>query len=292
MEQTPPVLVLQLANLQNSTFYKEGTEDKPVYVNAPGLRFIPSYGVMKNPDKKVKSYVRIRYIAGCDEIRVLEQDKAGIKPNPMEDKIVFKNGDLIVIGAGRDLGLYNFLKACEWNADNPDRPEHATPIFKELRVEEKSEQVIKSVRRRAEAINLVQSLTSETEKGELMYDEESIMSLGKLFGYSGLSLPEQVEKLYEEAVTNPEGLMSSIADKKNIVRVDVAQGLELAVINMEGTHAAFSETSATFMKFKSKDQKARKEELTKFFLTPEGEDAYAEMKSKVLTAKEVALANV
>lgn len=285
------VLTLELTNRQNSTYMREGTErsPNPEFLDAPGNYFLKNISVEKQPDN---SYKKLRYIAGCDTPYADEQDKMGVKPNPAQDQIIFKKGVLFVPRSGRTVGLYEFLQKCEFNQNNKNRPEHAEPIFREIREQEQAREVLNDIYVKKEALDMVFALGSKVGN-EYNWDTAKIDSLCLLFALPPIeSYDKKVETLMQIADAKPQLFLATIANRNKSVLIDIADAQKHNVLSLAGGSASLTATNTKILNFKSKDKNSQTEELADYLNSQKGTTDYKTLRMQLEMAKENAAAVV
>lgn len=294
MAPNAKTLTLELIDQRPSGFVLEGTtgaaDDERI--SAPNKYFLLTQSVVKEPTKDGGyRYRNIRHISGCETIYVDEQKAQGVTPNPELDQIVFENGLLLVANEGRDRSKFAYLMACEFNFNNPHRPEHAEPKFRVIEKEKKAEQFLHNISDKLQAMSILTSLSERMENG-FSYNNEKIDFMCSLHGVHGYETPgEKLQALVFVAEADPKKFIDSVANARSSYKVDIAEAERFNVISMAGDHASFMDGGLKFFKFTQKTAAKRSEELVDFFLTRGGEQ-YAQLKTALDAAKtrEAALA--
>lgn len=285
----PDIIVCELTDRKKSSFVLEETLNTPEqkHLDAPSSYYMKTRSVMKvETEGGGFEYKVIRYINGVDIIDFNEQEKRGMKPNPNEDVIEFKNGNLTVVRTGRTIGLYEYLKNCEFNGANENKPESAEVKFTVLDRQKDSKKVLNVMFDEMEAMRAISSLGTKTKDG-YMWEEEKIDYLCSLFGiFDAESYEEKVTKLSYMAKANPESFTKIISDKSSNIKVAVASAVEFSVISLGGDQASFTDNGKKFYTFKTKSREDRTQELVDYFLTKKGENDYKTMAMATNYAKE------
>jgi hypothetical protein len=272
-------LVLELIDRVPSSFIMEGTENNPEpdALDAPSQMLLLNYSHVMVDGKREA----IRYIYNQDEIFVSKQEEKGLKPNPRMDIINFELGKLSVVNEGISKGLYNFLKNCEWNIDNPNAPSGATPIFKEIKLELEAEAELESLDDYAEALQLVSALHTKGAKG-YTYDSKKIGFYIKLFNLVNMDNDaEKMRTLVSIATERPSYFVSVVngADVDNTVLVNTAR--ELGVIIFGDSKVILADENEVIYKLKSKVGSNSIREFVNFLATEEGLMILARIETKL-----------
>ena len=285
-------LTLELVDRQPSGWVKEETKGtaNEVRLDAPSTYFLPPISKVKDP--KDGSYKTIRHIEGCPYLDIDEQKAKGWSPNPDRDSIVFINGVLLVADDGLDKSRYAYLKACEYNANNPDRPDNADKIFKVIEKEKAAEQYMAAMDSRFEAYKLLGELRSKAGSSGYEYDTEKIDFMCELHGIGGLDTDiEKLAKLQMLAEANPSKFVDSVLNKRSAIKVAINDAVKFSVLSLDGNHASFmGDGGKNILEFSSKKKAEKIEELSDFFLLPRGKADYEQMVIATTAAKEKELA--
>lgn len=288
-EKKVEVLVIELTDRQNSDFVLEGSEEQgmPQVLDGPGARRILSTSHMIKLENGVEKWIPIRYIKGCSTIIQSEQDEKGIKPNP--------NNDMIWITACREalsrrepnVAKFDYLRACMYNADAPNRPADYKPIFKEIKQQEVAKRELDSLLLEADAMDVVRLLAVKQKGGDYKYDTDRINYLCQLFGFTEqVSQEEQVRSLVFSAKADPKLFLQTIHSKTQEIRVEILQARQMSVISLDGESASFVQNGHAFLDLVEEDDSDRIEELIRYFLSPEGERDYKQFYLLYQAAKE------
>lgn len=284
-------IVLELTDRRPSSYVRQGSEDSglPLHLDAPSLYKVLNRSIMVDP--KTGKRTPIRYIVGCETIVEAEQKAQGIDPNPLHSAVYFENGVLSVEGDGRYAPLYEFLKKCEWNESNSNRPKTAQVCFREINTELKASQQIDDLDDKSEAFAFVAGLRSKAASGGYTYDEPRIEALLAQFNLKvGDSPAEKVAALVGIAQTRPTFFMERVNSTTATVRFTVMSARDMGVIILEGDRASFKSTGEAFHKFKSKDGDTRIIELVNHFLNPKNKTDIDRLNIELEAAQKLELA--
>jgi hypothetical protein len=292
MSKKEEVLVLRLLDRKKSNWIMEGSAEAgtPIALEAPDGRRILSNSAYEKDGIRVP----IRYIEGIDEIHKSEQEKQGIKPNLVMDKIWFEPGGVLrVPNKGRTKGLYEYLRKCEWNKDNPLRPDSAEPIFEEVKAEMSAQNIVDDDMLLAEAMSLVQELGKKNSDSTWSYDKERVEYMATLFNVSGLeTTAEKVAAIASVAKAQPAYFLEVVTTKTATIRAEVKKAIHLKVISLAADKASFIESKHAFYEFtaKAKETEKRIDEVVQHMLSNAGNQDYADMLSLTEKAADKQLA--
>lgn len=291
-----PPLILELIDRKPSSFVLKGTENNPeperldtssdwILLNE-SIVLVP--GAKKDDPPKQK---KARWISGSDVILVEEQEKLGLKPNPLNDVIVFKFGRLSVERSGNTVGLYDFLKKYDGNISNPNRPDNVMAIFKEIDTAVEAQEEISDIGAEAKAITYLASL--QTEKGgqggsakTYEYNTDKIVWLCKLFNLTtGDSDAERLQALIAKARQNPKLFNDTLEDASSDLKVVIKTARELGIISLDGDVASYAEDKSVICKLKTKAMNDKVDELAEYLRSGDGELHNSSIRVKVEHAK-------
>lgn len=285
MSKKDSVLVIELTDRRDSGYVKEGTQGTifEQRLNSPSARRIKTTSVVKQSDG---SYRQIRHIAGCPTIFVDEQDAKGYKPNGIEDNIWIENGSKTIVNLGRTMSMYRYLKACEFNGTNDQRPEGAEVMFKELNIQEEAKKELASQDVSMRAFDMTVGLATATKDGKWIFEEERIDYMCNLFLIAGLeSYEEKVLGLRALAAARPKYFLDLIGDTRSNTRAHIGQAIQYKVLDISGPHASFVANGANIIKFNSKEKNERIDQLVDYLLGKKGEDSYQTLLAATEQAK-------
>lgn len=284
-------LTLELADRRQSGWVMEGTQGTrdEERLDSPNIYFLPLESVVKMtedaPGYPKGSYRPIRHIEGCNTIYKDEQEKLNIKPNYDRDVIIFSKGICLVPEEGRDRSRYAYLQACEYNANNKDRPETAVPLFRVIEKEVEAVKSLVNMDNKLEAYRLLSTLRDKMDSG-YSYNNERIDFMCSLFGISGVeSYAEKLEQLQWRAEADPTKFVDSVLNKRSEVKVVILEAEKFNVIAVTGDFASFVDGGLQFYKFNSSKKPAKIEELVDYFLLPKGQDHSNQMNIRLEKAK-------
>lgn len=289
-----PVLYLELVDQGRSGMIKDGTANTRYEqeLRTPTISWIPTEGIEPFIDKEdgLLKFKPVRHIAGCDTRDIQEQNKRGIVPNKMNDKIPFKMGFATVTGEGSTLSVYDYLKNVTFNEDNPLRPETATAMFREVKVDERAVQLLSNDELVTKAKSKVYALRDNTGGKDLYtYDDAKIDSYCRLLGLWDETSERRLVLLLHKASTEPKAFLDLVVTSENTLVTEITQAMDLGVIMFEGNTAQYTKESKVIIALGGKgntkiDKKV--EALSSYLQSPEGNAALTELRAKVEVEKE------
>lgn len=295
-KKNPEVLLLELVDKRSSGFIMEGTENtpNPQEKNCPSVFWIPTMGMMLKPDENgVLRNVPIRYIKGCDEIVVAEQEKRGIKPNPKADKIMFKEGFGTIVKEGDGYGLHEYLVNAGYYEDNPNRSPNSTPIYREIKLNKIAEEIIEADEYMKDVLVFLSSLRSK-RGSEVVYNEEKIDALCQLLAVYAITPALKLTGIANLAKARPEWFLKTVKSFEGQLQSEITHALQLNVIKIEGTVVSYLHEDKILKTFGS--DKLKREEvisrLVDYLGTGEGQEALTGLRIALAAAKEKSLKTV
>lgn len=303
-QTAPKVLVIELINQQPSNFVLDGAgeeSDLPTHISAPNARKIRNVSKVKyvvpkgQKDAGMTKLRSIRYIKGCDLIYVDEQDAAGFKPNPAVDVIWILNGKHTVIENQGDIGEFRYLKAFEGNVDNPDRPDNAVGIYREINTTVEAVGTENIFDDEIKVLKYLDSLKKKTGNNQYTYNEDSISFLCDLFKLPPFDDGFKSEAWVSLAIIgkqDPKKFLTTIASLVAVIEADVNQAISKGVISMDEEKSFFTVSQKVITIFSpNSTSDERREELVDFFANPENRLMYdnlrADLHQKKVKAAEV-----
>lgn len=287
MQATEQAEVLQfiLIDQQKSTFYLEGSDKdgkSDFFLMAPSFYRFPKTSTMVEMVDGRPTHVPIRWIPGCDEIRVAKQDERKILPT--EDEIWFKNGELVVADGPENSSLLKFMMKSALLEGNPDAPKGAKP---RIAVKKPFEEAANdNVFRRAKALatSKVTELSWDGKDG-MEYDTERINFLASLFQVVGTNPGVLINGLYAVAETAPDKFLKTIADSTAFYRAMIGEALHFNVINIDADAASYMDSKTVITQLKAKKKDAKLDELATYLMSLEGQLALREIQTQLEAAK-------
>ena len=289
-----PIIFLELVDQGDSGFTMDGTERSgmPQTLRNPTVSWIPTEGTEVYLDEKgIKRNKKIRHIKGCEIIYPLEQEKNGFTPNRTTDKIPFDNGFASVKREGSTISTYDYLLAATYFIDNPLRPDTATPIYREVKINEKATELLDNDELQTTAKSKVYALRINTgggEKSMFKYDEDKINTYCNLLNVWADSPQQQLVMLLDIAARTPKKFLDIIVTAENTVITEVTHALQLKVIMFEKNVAQYSEGDKIITSVGSGNMSLDRkgEALASWLQTPEGTPSLTELRSKTEIEKE------
>lgn len=288
-----PVIFLEVVEQGDSGFFLDGTRSTRFeqQLRTPTVSWIPTEGIMVEKDEKgVVRNKRIRHIKGCEILDPLEQEKNGWKPNRNNDKIPFDNGFASVKREGSTIGTFDYLKSATYFADNINRPDSATPLYREIKVDERAVELLDGDEFLTVAKGKVYALRISTgnKLSPYNYDEDKINSYCQLLNVWDETPERKLVLLLNKATVNPKAFLDVIVKAEQTVITEISHALQLNVIMFEGNTAQYSNGSkviATLGTGKMSNDK-KVEALASFLQTPEGNSQLTDLRTNLEVEKE------
>lgn len=288
------VAVYELIDRLGSGFIREGTErmPEPDEIDVAGTRTILSSsayrkntGTQKKPNWK---RVPIRYRASSESVDPEEQDKLGHEANPANDKIVFKNGRLVVVKEGLSIGKFEFLRKDSRNETNPDRIPTVPVIYREIFPEKENENSNEDDFALANAISYLQEfITDKSEKKGISYDNYRLGALARLHNIVADSPGGMMKGLLANAKLNPLEFLNKSKEFEIATATEILHGLKLNVLSFENSRVINVPRKSVLLSFETglqEDQRIKR--LAGFFMSEKGAAAYQMFKVDLNDAKE------
>lgn len=295
-EKSPNVLVIELVNQQDSNYIMDpmGTGDGmdnvvPQPISCPSARKIKSNSVIVRDGRHVK----IRYIAGCDEIEVEKQMAMGVTPNPPVDVIWITHGKLTCSEVGAEVGKYRYLKNYEGNVDNPLRPQTAEQVFREINTAIVAEKVEETYDVEFEIMRYLSALKTKVSDTQTTYNEERLAFLCSLFKLPPFDVfaSEAWVALVEIAKGNPTMFLSRIKAENKLVEETTQRALAYGILKMDRNKAVLADNNRMVRLFREGMNDTEKiEALVDYLSSPKNKELYQELQTQVEMKKEAALA--
>lgn len=287
-----PVKFFELVEQGDSGFVMDGTErtSNPQILRNPTVSWVPTEGTMVYlDDKGIKRHSPIRHIKKCEIINPLEQEKMGFKPNRTEDKIPFDNGFATIKREGSTVGTFDYLTSATYFLDNPLRPDTATAIYKEIKIDERAVSLIDEDELLTVAKSKVYALRLNTgTKGNYKYDEDKINTYCNLLNVWDETPERKLVLLLNRAITSPKSFLDTIVKAEQTVIIEVTHALQLNVIMFDKNTAQYTKEAKVINTVgtgnMSQDRKI--EALAGWLQTPEGNQALTELRINLEIEKE------
>lgn len=297
-----PILYIELCDRRKSGFILDGTHGTPheVELDSPTARFIPNTGFRlakgKNPETQEDEFYNeeIRYIKNQREISVARQKQMGIEPRraSLEDKIILEKGNMSVAREGSYISLYDFLSQVFYSEQAKGRPENLQPIYRIVEIDEEADEINEYDTLVADAIQFVKQFYQKVGKNDYKYNEDKIDSLCQLFAVFAETYSQKVTALNGIAKMNPKDFLEKAVRFEQTTITEISHGLQLDVIRINKGTAEYvgKEKIIKILGEKLKREK-QIEQLSDWFRTSEGNEAYTEFRAELEAAKEKSLQN-
>jgi len=283
-EAKPETVIFKLVDQSKSGFIREGTENLPEPDELVVSRFrkIVSHSYYMENNR----IVPIRYIRGCDEIHVSEQERLGVKPNPQADAIIIRNGVLAAENSGFNIGLIKYLRNSTFCGTNPKRDTNTPVIWVEVFPEKNKEQNVDEAFEMQEAIALIKRYVRKTKDG-YEYNEPQLSALCNLFGTYADTPAGMAETLVGLAKMNPKDFISKVHQFDNESVAEIAIAVDLGVLKFTNTTCEYVNKNKIIKTFSPKLTLEQKfSDVAAYFSSLEGQGEYKIFKAEVASAKE------
>lgn len=292
-KQKVPTKYYELVDKKNSGFVMDGTGGTPYQqeLTVPSIQWISAVGkTCEKDDKGTNHFVEIRYLSGCDSILPEEQVKRGFIPKRFEDKIPIENGFVTVVRDGNTIGLYDYLEKAFWNQDNPDRPDTATPRYREVKLDKKAEVLLDEDELQTQAKMMVYELRQSTgdKKVPFKYNVEKIAARCRLLNVWDETPERQLMLLLSKAIQNPKEFLEVVQKSEQTIITEISHALELKVVKFDGNTLQYVDENKIITSLGSEKMKEfeKIEKSASWLSTTEGTNALTELRAKVEIAKE------
>lgn len=293
-----PIIFLELVDQGDSGFVMNGTERSslPQVLRNPTVSWVPTEGTEVYMDKdkdgnNIKRNRKIRHIKGCEIIYPQEQEKAGFTPNRTTDKIPFDNGFASVLREGNTISTYDYLIAATYFIDNPLRPDTATPIYREVKINERAMTMLDEDELQTAAKSKVYALRLNTGGGEnskYKFDEEKINTYCNLLNVYADSPQQQLALLLDIAIRTPKTFLDTIVMAEQTVITEVSHALQLKVISFDKNVVQYvaGNKIITSLESGNRSETRKIEAFAAWLQTAEGTPALTELRTNLELEKE------
>lgn len=291
-QEKQEVLMLELFDKRKSNVFLTGTDQNPVFLDAPERAWIPNSGFRVTDDGKMQ---KIRYLENDTSIIVDDQDARKVEVDKKKNKIEFEKSYLYITLDPTTATLAEYLTTNLHCKSAPNRPANsgATILYDIVKLDEKAERQHEGEEIVVEALHLLYKLRKK-EEGRYVYNEEKIEAYTKILSlYGGESPAEKFSALNTLAKTRPEEFVSLITTLDSTVRTEVAQALQMKVISFSDDVASFADGDKVIKPLPSDAKTAAQkiEFVSDFLKTSEGNEFLTEMRARVDAEKQKKLAN-
>ena len=287
-----PVKYYEIVDRKSSGFIMDGTKGTPMQqeINVPEVVWIPASGKMSFENEKgVKEYKDIRYISGCSILDPVEQKKLGFAPHKMNDKIPVEKGFMTVERSGDTVALYDYLEQVFYNTDSKDRPNTATAIFREVKMDKKAERLLDEdeVQTRAKSMVYELRLSTGSKDNPYKYNTDRIDAMCRMLNVWDESPERQLVLLLNKAMTNPKEFVSIVERTEQTVITEVSHALEMNVIKFNGNVAQYTDENEIILSLGDDKLKpdVKIERLASWLSTEQGNGSLTKLRSKLEAAK-------
>lgn len=282
-----PTLFIEVYDRRESGFIRDETEGTPYEerLTGPSKLNIPNESYRRRKDGGLEA---IRWIMGQDEISVEQQNIKGLKPHRQtkENKILIENGSMTIAREAGNIGKYDFLEQCMWNATNPERTETATPYFKVVDLNKVEETNNEFDLLQNEAAAFVYTL--QDKRGDVwVYQEERINSLCTLFNVFAERPASKISALVGLSRLSPKEFLDKVKIFEQTAATMISHALQLNVIKFEGNVAQYLTKDKIIKNLGAGQLKVsdKIEQLAQFLRSSDGSELYHELTAEVEHAK-------
>jgi hypothetical protein len=286
------IMFLEVYDQSDSGFVMDGTErtNFEQRLNKTTVTWVPTEGQEGYMDGKVKRFRKIRHIRSSELIYPLEQEKNGYVPNRTTDKIPIDNGFITIKREGSTIGTYDYLKASTYFFDNPFRPDTATPIYREIKVDENAvslldeDEMLTAAKTKVYALRLNINGTKNYK-----YDTDKISSYCNLLNVFAETPEQQLVLLLNKSITNPKNFLDTIVKAEQTVITEISHALQLKVIAFEKNTAQYTkeEEVITTVGTGNMSEIKKIEALASYLQTTEGNSALTKLRTRLEIEKEL-----
>lgn len=272
-----------------------GTAEKPVYMDRSAAFWIPKRDKIKLTEDlvwdgktlaKKGELTEIRHIKDCQSAYVLIQKILGEEPT---DKDYIRVDNINSTGTfrneGLQVGLFEYLKICNYNNSNPNKLKKKTSWFKEMDTEKDAIAYVENEVERYEAMNLVWSLYNKHSK---VYNEEKISYYAALLKIGAATPSEKFVALQKMAQTDPKKMMHVIDSSKGDILAVIDRAFKANILVL-GEFAV--ENSITKLPVITSEKKMTmglaEERLMVYFSTEEGKIQFENINKAIKKKKNV-----
>lgn len=284
------IMFLEVFDQQDSGFVQDGTERTPYEqrLNKTTVTWVPTEGQEPYMDGKVKRYKKIRHIKASENIYPLEQEKNGYFPNRTSDKIPIDNGFITIKREGSTIGTFDYLKASTYFFDNPLRPDTATPIYRELKINENAVALIDEDELETMAKLKVYALRINRGERNYEYNVDKINTYCNLLNVFADTPEQQIVLIMDKAIKNPPLFLDIIVKAEQTVITEVTHALQLNVILFDKNTAQYAKEAKVIntVGTGNMSQERKIEALASWLQTPEGNSALTELRINLEIEKE------
>lgn len=295
-ENNAEVAVFELIDRQGSGFIRIGTEKmpEPDEIDVAGYRQILAKSAFrqgkgkKDPKTNLKTgpydRIAIRYRADSDSIMPAEQDEANSAESYENDRIVFKNGRIVVINEGLTKGLFAFLRHDSRNVTNPKRIPGVKGVYREIFPERENENDLSDIFTENAAVSYVESLITDKTPGKFQYDENRLIALCQYWGVVADSNGSRLKSLVALAKHKPAEFLQKSQAFEEQTMTEIAHAVKLGVIKFEANRVTMGDK--VLFSFSDKlTEKQKYNALSGFFQTHDGDGKYREFAIELSAAK-------
>lgn len=288
-----PVKYYEVVEKKGSGFILDGTKGTPMQqeLNCPEVTWIPSSGKTSFVNEQgQKEFKDIRYVSGCSFLDPEDQKKRGFLPHKMNDKIPMEKGFMAVERSGNTVSLFDYLEKSFYNLDNPDRPQTATAIYREIKMDQKAEKLLDEdeIQTRAKLIVYELRLATGNEKSPYKYNTDRIDAICRMLNVWDETPERQLLLLMNKAMTNPKEFVNIVERTEQTIITEVSHALEMNIIKFDGNVAQYIDENEIILSLGNDKMKpdVKIEKLASWLSTEQGNASLTKLRAKLEEAKQ------
>ena len=176
-----------------------------------------------------------------------------------------------------------------YNQDAPNRPESATPIYREVKLDKKAETLLDEDELITQAKSLIYELRMNTgdKKIPYRYNLDRINSICRLVNVWDETPERKLILLIQKANQSPKDFLETVLKAEQTVITEVSHAMELNVIMFDGNTSQYTEGNKIIKHLGNDKLKPNQkaEQLASWLTTEEGNADLTELRAKIEVAK-------
>lgn len=286
------VIMLELRDRRQSNVFQDGTDNNPIFLDAPNFCWIPNEGMRLN--EVTNKLEKIRFLENDTSILVEDQDARKVLVDKTKNKITFEKGLAYLYVSQNTEHLIEYIKTALY-CGSSKRPKNcqATILYDVVDLAKKAEQVNEGEKDVVEALSILYKLKNKKD-GLYVYNEEKIELYSNLLSvYGGETTAEKFNALILIAKTRPIDFISLVSTFDNTIKEEVGQAIKMDIISVTDGVASFSDGDKIIKPFPQeiKTSAQKIEFIADYLRTPEAAELLTEMRVRVDSKKQQKLAN-
>ena len=296
-KQEFPTKYYEIADKKKSGWVLDGTKGTSYHqeISTPSILWIPTRGrIAEKQEDGTTKYKEVNYINGCDTLDLEEQKKKGFISKPFEDKIPMENGFMTVVRDGNTIVLYDYLEKVFYNEDTPGRPNTATAIYREVKLDKRAETLLDDDELQTQAKALIYQLRINTgnQKDKYKYNHDRIDAICKMVNVWDETPERKLILLLQKANQDPKEFLNVVVRSEQTVITEVSHALEMNVILFDKNVAMFTEGNKIIFTVEGSEKQATDKKISQvasWLSTEEGNQTLTELRGKLEIAKDKSL---